>query len=130
MATIFLALKIWLAILPLAFVNGALRVFILNRLIGERAGHVASTFLLSAGAFFVVAFFIKRAQHILALKQLLLLGFSLVVLTVAFEFALGLLGGKTWNEMLADYNVFKGRIWPLVLLVEFLGPLIIGKNGH
>lgn len=122
-----LAVKIWLTILPIAFINGTLRVFVINRLVGERAAHIASTLFLSVAAFFVILFFVKRTPGVFATGDLLLAGAVLVFLTVVFEFALGGFSGKTWEEMLADYHVLKGRIWPLVLFVEFLGPLIARK---
>jgi hypothetical protein len=44
-------------------------------------------------------------------------------LTLAFEFLVGhFVFRKPWAELLADYNLPAGRIWPLVLLVTFASP--------
>lgn len=31
----------------------------------------------------------------------------------------------TWDNLVANYNLLKGRVWVLFLLIEFLTPLII-----
>ena len=44
-------------------------------------------------------------------------GIMWVALTVAFEFLAGhYVFGNSWKRLTADYNVFRGRIWILVLL--------------
>jgi hypothetical protein len=49
---------------------------------------------------------------------------SMVALTVAFEFFAGHYAfGNSWERLIADYNVFRGRIWILVLLANFFAPL-------
>lgn len=46
-----------------------------------------------------------------------------VAMTVAFELLAGhYLFGNTWERLLADYNVLRGRIWVLVLITTFLAP--------
>jgi hypothetical protein len=45
-----------------------------------------------------------------------------LLLTVTLEFALGRASKKSWAELLADYNVFAGRLWILVLLSLALAP--------
>ena len=35
--------------------------------------------------------------------------------------------GHPWSVLLADYNIFRGRVWPLVLLAVLVAPLIAGK---
>jgi hypothetical protein len=44
-------------------------------------------------------------------------------LTLAFEFLAGhYLFRQSWDRLLADYNVARGRIWPLVLVVTAAAP--------
>jgi hypothetical protein len=53
------------------------------------------------------------------------IGIIWVVLTLAFEFLGGhFLFGKPWQELLADYNLFAGRIWVMVLIVTLMTPVI------
>ena len=52
------------------------------------------------------------------------LGTAWVALTVAFEFLAGhYVSGNGWERLFADYNVFRGRIWILVLVAKLLAPL-------
>lgn len=54
------------------------------------------------------------------------IGVTWIVLTLAFEFLAGhYLFGTSWEKLLADYNVFRGRIWPLVPLTTLAAPLLI-----
>jgi len=42
-----------------------------------------------------------------------------VTLTVAFEFLAGhYVFGTPWHQLVADYNIFRGRIWVLVLITS------------
>ena len=41
-------------------------------------------------------------------------GFLWVVLTLVFEFGLGIVQGRSWAEMLMPYTFKDGNIWPLV----------------
>jgi hypothetical protein len=46
--------------------------------------------------------------------------------TMAFEFGFGRYVGpnpKSWSEMLGDYDITKGQLWPLVIAFELVGPL-------
>jgi hypothetical protein len=45
-----------------------------------------------------------------------------VVLTTLFEFGLGRFSGKTWTELLANYYLLNGQLWPLFLLCLGLMP--------
>ena len=50
------------------------------------------------------------------------------LLTIAFECLFGhYVMGLSWQSIWADYNVFQGRLWPLVLIVTLFGPLLAGK---
>jgi len=43
---------------------------------------------------------------------------------LAFELVVGHYGfGKAWSELLADYDLRRGRIWVAVLVVTLLAPL-------
>ena len=53
-----------------------------------------------------------------------MLGTVWVALTVAFEFLAGhYVFGNSWERLIVDYNVFRGRIWILVLLMNLFAPL-------
>jgi hypothetical protein len=61
-------------------------------------------------------------------RELAKASLALLVLTVAFEFAVGrLVDNKTWAELLGNYAVWRGRLWPLLLLLVALTPFIWGR---
>jgi multisubunit Na+/H+ antiporter MnhB subunit len=48
-----------------------------------------------------------------------------VALTLLFEFGAGHYAfGKSWTELLADYDLSRGRIWIVVLIATFIAPLL------
>jgi hypothetical protein len=52
-----------------------------------------------------------------------------LALTVLFEFSFGRLAAKqSWRELLTDYNLRRGRLWPLVLVWLAIGPELIRKQ--
>jgi len=55
-----------------------------------------------------------------------LIGIAWLALTVAFEFGFGRsVAHASWQDLLADYDLRKGRLWPLVLAWINLGPAVI-----
>ena len=49
-------------------------------------------------------------------------------MTVAFEFAFGrTVADMSWSELLADYDLRAGRLWPLVLAWIAAGPEIVRR---
>jgi hypothetical protein len=118
------AIAIWLGLLVIAVLNGALRELLLKPVAGEHVAHLASTIILCA-AIIIVALFTSSWVGMKAAHDAFLVGLLWVVLTVAFEFLAGhYLFGNSWETLLADYNVFQGRVWLLVLLTNLLAPLL------
>lgn len=124
------ALVAWLALLLCAILNGALRQALLIPHIGERAGHIASTLLLSAiilGAAWVLLPWIRVST----VRDAWVVGALWLVLTVAFEFLGGhYLFGDPWENLLAAYNVAQGQIWVLVLITTLLAPVVAHALRH
>ena len=59
--------------------------------------------------------------------QALAAGGGWLGLTLLFEFGFGhFVSHEPWAELLADYNIFRGRIWILVLATTFLSPWLVG----
>ena len=77
---------------------------------------------LFAGYFELLA----RRRPLPSARQALEVGVAWLALTIAFEFGFGRLVAHTsWRELLADYDLRKGRLWPLVLAWIALGPAVI-----
>ncbi|MBK6612859.1 MAG: hypothetical protein IPG27_01815 [Ottowia sp.] len=122
----FKAVAIWAAILLLAIANGALREALLIPKIGSPAGLVLSGLLLCA-LILAVACLSLPWLGARATAELIFVGSGWLALTVAFEFCLGLLQGKTLPAILEAYTFKGGNLWPLVLLVTALAPWIAAR---
>jgi hypothetical protein len=119
---IWRALAVWLAILLLANINGAVRELWIIPDIGEVAGRAVSTVILCALVFLLTWLTIGWIRPI-ASADAMKIGALWLVLTLAFEFLVGhYLFRKPWAVLLEDYNVAQGRIWVVVLVVVLLAP--------
>lgn len=121
------ALAAWLGLFALAFVNGALREALIKRFIEEPNAHHLSavTGVLIFWGFVHAAWprigirTRREAVHVGALW------FALTVLTETFVINRWM-GGLSWPEILATYNLAEGQLWPLVLLWVGFCPLVVG----
>ena len=117
------AVLIWLSILFLAIANGALRELVISPSIGWHAGHVVSTILLSAlilGAAWLATPWISPATS----DRAWVVGAVWLALTLAFEFLAGhYLFGTSWDELIAGYDLLRGRIWIVVPIVTLVAPV-------
>ena len=117
------AFAIWLLLLVLAVLNGSAREFLINAWIGQHASHVVSTIILCIVIVIVASLAISWIGP-RTVNDALLIGLLWLTLTIAFEFLAGhYLFGHTWERLLADYSLFRGRIWVFVLAANLLAPL-------
>jgi len=121
------ALAIWLAILVMASMNGALRDLLMTPRLGDTMARAISTVLLSGLLLLVtwvtVAWIGPRSR-----SDTIVIGTFWVACTLGFEFLAGhYLFHKPWPELLADYDVRRGRIWIAVLVVTFFAPLWMAR---
>ena len=58
-------------------------------------------------------------------RQVTVLAIVWLALTLAFEFSIGhWVDKKSWADLLANYNVLKGRLWPVVLASLVAAPFL------
>jgi hypothetical protein len=120
------ALAVWAGILVLAVFNGLLREAVLIPGLGSKGGLVLSGGLLSA-LIVIVAYFSLPWLGARRPIELAAAGIGWLVLTLVFEFWLGLWQGKSWQSMFAAYTFTGGNIWPVVLMVTALAPYLAAK---
>lgn len=125
----------WLAWLPIPVIgilNGGLRVAVYQNALGDTAAHQLSC-LTGILLFAIYTGIIARRWQFDSGKQALTVGLTWMALTIAFEFGMGLFVlGQPLSVLLADYNVFAGRFWPLVLLTIGVAPYLyyyFGSHG-
>ncbi|XKH61631.1 hypothetical protein LG290_07985 [Halomonas sediminis] len=119
-------LVIWIGILVLAVINGALREFVLIPELGTPAALVLSGLLLSA-LIMGVAYLSLPWLQISCPVQFWFVGLGWVALTVAFEFSFGLWQGKSWSVLFEAYTFRSGNIWPIILAATAFAPYIAAK---
>lgn len=120
-------LGLWVLLVFCAILNAALRQGVLIPALGDAAGRALSSITLSAVVLLIAYLFLSWSDIERSTGDLWLMGAIWAVLTVLFEFGFGhYVMGNSWDALLADYNVLKGRIWILVLITELIGPYAMG----
>jgi hypothetical protein len=118
------ALAVWCLLLVLAVLNGGVRDTWLSPPLGDAIGRAVSSILLSLVILFATWLTIGWIGPTTA-GQAMAVGALWVGLTLAFEFGVGHYGfGTSWDELFADYDLLRGRIWILVLLTTLVAPLL------
>lgn len=115
----------WWAFMITAVINGTIRVSQLQLAMSEYRAHVVSTLLLSLALLFEISVFLELVGDY-SQGWLIALGAMWFLLTLVFEFGFGRLMGQSWATLLENYDVLHGRIWPLVLIVVLLTPVLAG----
>lgn len=115
----------WLLFLPVPIINGLLREIWYKSVIGEKASHQVGVLVLSVVFLLYANVSLSGRAEALSAAELWGIGGIWLTLTIGFEFGLGFVTGKSKAQMLEEYNVFAGKIWPLVLMVTLLAPFIV-----
>ena len=121
------SLFIWLALIPLAILNGGLREMLINPLIGEKYGQPVSGISLCLLIFIVCWFFIPKIGKGTA-KTYLIIGLLWIALTVLFETCLEFMTGNTFTGVIKTYDITTGNLWLLVVLFVGIAPWLTAKT--
>jgi len=112
----------WLVMLLVAVANGAVRDITYGPHVDALTAHQISTVtgILLLG---LVIWLCSAVMPVSSGREAVSLGLFWAALTVAFEFVFfHFIGGHSWSELLANYNVGEGRVWVLVVLWIALAP--------
>jgi len=121
------ALGIWVILAVSAIVVATFRNGVFLPAFGEQTAHQLGTILFLIVQFIIIYFFIKKMK-IKDVKFLLGIGIFWVVITVIFELLFGhFVMNHSWEKLLADYNLFNGRLWVLVLINNIAAPFFSRK---
>jgi hypothetical protein len=110
--------------LVIAVANGALRQVTFGKVMPELHAHQLSTVIGSVleGLF---VWFVIRKWPPSSSRHALRIGLVWLVLTVAFEFFMGLvLARRPLPDVLHDYNLLAGRVWVLFLVWLTFAPWV------
>jgi hypothetical protein len=110
--------------LVIAVANGALREASFAKAMPELRAHQLST-LIGSVLMGVFIWFVIRTWPPSSGREALLVGLVWLVLTVAFEFFMGLvLAHRPLSQVLEQYDLSAGRVWVLFLLWLALAPWV------
>ena len=119
----------WLGGALIGVGNGVAREATLARFLGEKRAHQASC-VSGVAAFAAYFHFLQRSWPLCERDEALKIGGAWLTMTVAFEFGFGRLAAKKpLRELVEDYNVAKGRLWPVVLAWIAVGPEITRRRA-
>ena len=111
----------WVGLAGLATVNGISRGLYARRLGDDRAHQVSTATLVAVVLPYAQA--IERRRPIATAGDAAGIGVTWLALTVAFEFGIGRYVAKqSWRILLADYDLRRGRLWPVALVAVALAP--------
>jgi len=118
---------VWLLFIPVAISSGALRVLMLTPALGNTLGRAVSSLTLSF-LFLGLTLFLVDRLGVNTRAGYLVVGAFWLVLTLLFEASFAILVmGHPMDELLQDYDIFRGRLWLIVLVATFFAPLLAGK---
>lgn len=120
------SILIWLAIIPLAILNGGLRETFLIPLLGEKFAQPLSGIILCLFIFLLSFIFVPRLGKGAA-QTYRQIGFLWVVLTLSFETSFGLAEGLSFGEILKAYDITTGNLWLIVVIFIGIAPRLIAK---
>ena len=120
----------WSGFAVAGIVNGTAREAVLRPAVG-RAAEPLSVVTLSAAIVVGTRLFVRRLAPRASERDLLAVGAGWAAATVAFEFLFGhYVARESWQALLANYDLRRGRLWPLVLLTLVLAPPALGARVH
>jgi hypothetical protein len=121
------AFLFWLVLLVVAVACGFVREVWLAPAVGFQTARVIGP--LAVGVIFFGLIYVYVGSLTGPSKVFLFkLGLFWMTLTILFEFLFGhYVMIHSWKSLWADYNVLQGKLWPLVLLVIWFGPLLAGR---
>lgn len=119
----------WCLLAVLMSANGIFRELVLRPSMAPGTADLASA-ALGIAIILAVTFLAFRIPADYPWMSLLLISATLVGLTVVFEFVMGrYVDHKSWTELLANYRVWEGRPWPLVLATLAATPFLWRGRG-
>ena len=119
------ALEVWLVISVVEVIHGVARVVFLEPIVGDFTARQLAVF---SGSLLIIAvtFLFRRWLGIASPREALAVGGAWLVLTIGFELVLGrIVLDLSWNRLLSDYDLSRGGLMPLGLLILFFTPLLV-----
>ncbi len=115
---------VWVVMALAMSVNGITRELVFKRLMNSGSADLLSA-IVGVALIAVITAVGFRVIKSVTVGGLLALSAALVVATVLFETAMGLIvDHKSWSEILQHYDLMHGELWPLVLAWLAVTPFV------
>jgi hypothetical protein len=119
----------WLVLAAIATVTGIMRQLWLVPMIGELRGHQVGTLIVAVAFAGAIEVFVDRMR--LSPPEALAIGAAWLLGAIGFEFGFGhYVDGLSWSRLLADYNLFEGRLLLLLWVVVGAGPFLLARRSQ
>lgn len=119
----------WLALPVLAVLNGLIRDTTYGRSMSYELSHAVSVVPLLIAILAWSAVLAAR-WRLPSVASALRVGLAWLALTLAFEFGFGALQGLSMEAMLAEYDITRGKLWPLIPLATLVAPSLVRWIAH
>jgi hypothetical protein len=120
------ALLVWLLLMAAETIHGALRNLFLVPAVGDfharQLGVVIGSVLILAITVLTIGWIGPTSD-----RSALSIGMLWLALTVAFEFIIGRALGRPWKALLADYDLTRGGLLSLGMIILALAPWVAAR---
>jgi hypothetical protein len=120
------ALLVWLLMMVIETIHGVLRNLLLVSLVGDLRARQLGVFIGSALILGVAVLLIDWIRPS-SISDLLVIGAMWLALTLSFEFGLGHALGRPWSALVADYDLTRGGLLSIGMVVLALSPWIAAR---
>lgn len=117
------SLLVWTMIIPLAIANGIFRESFLIPHLGSEIALPVSGIILSGLILLLAITVLPRVVK----QQYGTIALVWIVMTIAFETLFGLTMGKSFAELITNYDITTGNLWLLVVITTGIAPLLAGR---
>ena len=124
LCSLFVSLPIWISFIPVAILNGGFRDYVLVKFLLDKCALAVSGIIL-----LVAKILLSRVKK-LSRTDCLVISFVWILLTVLFEFGMGLATGSSVCELLKAYNPSSGNLWLLVVVATGAAPFLALKSRN
>jgi hypothetical protein len=121
------AIGVWVLVIVAEVLHGIARTLLLSPLVGDFRARQIAVF---TGSIIILALAVTFIRWIRPsdVREAVYVGVLWLVLTLTFEIAFGrLVVGASWDRIASDYDLLRGGLLPIGLLVLTAAPLLAAK---
>jgi len=121
------SILIWILMIPFAILNGGLRIYITEPLLGENIALPLSGIILSIVIVLLAYFLLPKLGKGKSIEYIFI-GLLWFTLTNLFDLIIFFIEGVPIIEFFKAFDVTTGNLWLLVVIVCLISPIIVAKS--